>query len=131
MTKQEAKERIKELTRVVNHHRYLYHVLDKQEISEAALDSLKHELSQLESEFPDLRQSDSPSVRIGGKPLPEFKKVTHAVRQWSFDDAFNEEEIRAWDARVKKVGKGSYTCELKIDGRDAGPSGEVWGGGGG
>jgi len=116
VTKQEAKERIKELTRVVNHHRYLYHVLDKQEISEAALDSLKHELSQLESEFPDLRQSDSPSVRIGGKPLPEFKKVTHAVRQWSFDDAFNEEEIRAWDARVKKVGKGSYTCELKIDG---------------
>jgi len=107
---------------VINHHRYLYHVLDKQEISEEALDSLKHELSQLESEFPDFRLADSPSVRIGGEPLPEFKKVTHVVRQWSFDDAFNEEEIRAWDARVKKVGlpaqagTGSYTCELKIDG---------------
>ncbi|HEY4518635.1 MAG TPA: NAD-dependent DNA ligase LigA [Candidatus Paceibacterota bacterium] len=122
MNKQQAKERVRELTRVINHHRYLYHVLDKQEISEEALDSLKHELSQLESEFPDFRLADSPSVRIGGEPLPEFKKVTHVVRQWSFDDAFNEEEIRAWDARVKKVGlpaqagTGSYTCELKIDG---------------
>ena len=116
VNKQEAKNRIGELTRVINHHRYLYHVLDRQEISEAALDSLKHELSQLESEYPGLRQVDSPSARIGGKPLPDFKKVTHTMRQWSFDDAFSEEEIRAWDTRVKKVGTGSYTCELKIDG---------------
>lgn len=116
MDRRDAKDRIKELTRAINRHRYLYHVLDKSEISPEALDSLKHELKQLEEQYPEFVQADSPSLRVGGKPLPEFKKVTHAVRQWSFDDAFSEEEIRKWDARVRKVGMPTYVCELKIDG---------------
>ncbi len=117
-----------ELVRVINHHRYLYHALDKQEISDGALDSLKHELVLLEKEHPDLVQSDSPSLRVGGKALPEFKKVAHTVRQWSFDDVFDEQELRTWEERNLKIltksPKGNpsggigldYVCELKIDG---------------
>lgn len=119
MDKKEARERIKELTKVVNHHRYLYHVLDRQEIPDEALDSLKHELKTLEDEYPDLRLPDSPSLRVGGAPLPEFKKISHAVRQWSFDDAFSGDEMRAWENRNLKLlgtAKPSYMCELKIDG---------------
>jgi len=124
VTKQEAGKRIASLTKAINHHRYLYHVLDKQEISDAALDSLKHELKLLEREYPNLVQPDSPSLRVGGEPLPYFKKVTHKVHQWSFDDAFTPEEIRAWETRNLKIlfPKGypseriEYVCELKIDG---------------
>ncbi|MEK7535860.1 MAG: NAD-dependent DNA ligase LigA [Patescibacteria group bacterium] len=122
MIKRGAKGRISQLSKAINHHRYLYHVLDKQEISDEALDSLKHELSQLEAQYPDLVLPDSPSLRVGGKPLPEFVKVSHQVRQWSFDDAFSPDEIRAWETRNLKllanlgVKPPSYVCELKIDG---------------
>ena len=78
MTKTEAKERIQKLRAEINYHRYLYHVLDRQEISDAALDSLKHELARLEKQFPDLVTPDSPTQRIGGKPLPGFKKIRDA-----------------------------------------------------
>ena len=90
MKKLQAKKRIEELRRVINHHRYLYHVLDRQEISEAALDSLKHELKMLEDEFPAFVTPDSPTQRLGGKPLEKFEKVRHKVRQWSLEDAFSE-----------------------------------------
>jgi len=119
MNKGEVKKRIEQLTDTISKHRYSYHVLDRQEISDAALDSLKHELTQLESEYPEFMQADSPSLRVGGKPLPEFKKVQHNVRQWSFDDAFNEEEIKKWEERNLKIIRNSalsYVCELKIDG---------------
>lgn len=118
-------ERLEKLKKTINHHRYLYHVQDKQEISDAALDSLKRELSDIEREYPELVTSDSPSQRVAGEPLSKFTKVTHEVAQWSFDDAFSEEDIRSFDERVKKFIKqqsGSqpaqinYTCELKIDG---------------
>src|SRR5690606_797433 len=72
--------------------------------------------------FPDLVTPDSPSQRVGGAPLPEFKKVKHEIRQWSFGDVFNEEEARAFDVRTKKsLGLSpseeiEYACELKIDG---------------
>ena len=117
--RQQARERIEQLTKVINHHRYLYHVLDRQEISDSALDSLKYELKTLETEYPDLVRPDSPSLRVGGVALSKFQKVRHEVRQWSFDDAFTEEDIRAWGERVKRAlgGKApTYTCELKIDG---------------
>ncbi len=129
MTKE--RQRIEKLKKAINRHRYLYHVLDKPEISDAALDSLKYELAQLEKKFPEFLTSDSPTQRIGGKPLDEFIKVRHKVRQWSFDDAFSEEEIRDFDERVKRMlvkELGSlaskwkqgfhleYTCEIKIDG---------------
>ena len=117
-------ERLKALKEAIEHHRYNYHVLDKQEISEAALDSLKHELVEIEGRYPELVTPDSPSQRVGGKPLPEFHKVRHVVPQWSFNDAFSPEEIEEFDERVKRflVQKGvadpkpAYTCEHKIDG---------------
>ena len=125
MNKPEAKIRIEKLKKEINYHRYLYHVLDKEEISEAALDSLKHELYVLEQEYSEFITSDSPTQRIGGKPLDKFKKVTHRVRQWSFNDAFDEKEIMDFDNRIRKIlgdlGEDissplDYTAELKIDG---------------
>jgi len=119
LNRAQVRERIGKLKKTINYHRYLYHVLDKQEISDAALDSLKHELYELEWQFPDLVAPDSPTQRVGGEPLDKFVKVRHAVRQWSFEDVFDEEEIEKFDERVKKnireknVG---YVCELKIDG---------------
>ncbi|MBU1159731.1 NAD-dependent DNA ligase LigA, partial [Patescibacteria group bacterium] len=122
--KKDAKKRIDKLRQVINYHRYLYHVLDKQEISDAALDSLKKELQDLEKQYPEFIIFDSPTQRIGGQPLDKFKKVKHKIRQWSFNDAFSEEEIKDFDARLKRflekeIGRKKdleYTCELKIDG---------------
>jgi len=75
MTKEEAALRIKKLVDLINHYRYEYHVLDRQEISEAALDSLKKELFDLETKFPDLIQPDSPTQRVGGKALDKFENI--------------------------------------------------------
>jgi DNA ligase (NAD+) len=123
-------ERLQKLKAAIEKYRYEYHVLDKASISEAALDSLKHELVQIETEYPELITSDSPSQRVAGKPLPEFKKVPHKVPQWSFNDAFSPEEMIEFDARTKRFLKGekgaeksavagkipTYTTEHKIDG---------------
>src|SRR3989344_5734541 len=103
----EIKERLEKLKKTIEHHRYLYHVLDKEEITPAALDSLKHELSEIEGQYPELITSDSPTQRVAGEPLPEFVKVPHKVPQWSFTDAFSEEDIRAFDERVKRFLKGA------------------------
>jgi DNA ligase (NAD+) len=118
-------ERLTKLKSAIEKHRYEYHVLDKQDISESALDSLKNELVQIETEYPELITSDSPSQRVAGKPLDEFKKVPHKVAQWSFNDAFSPEDITAFDGRVnrflsqdttKEKSIPKYVCELKIDG---------------
>lgn len=113
-------ERLEHLKKAIEKYRYEYHVLDKSSISPEALDSLKHELVKIETTYPELVTSDSPSQRVAGKPLPEFKKVKHKVAQWSFNDAFTEEEIREFDARVKRMLGGgvspTYVCEHKIDG---------------
>ena len=119
MTKQQAKERIEKLKKEIDHHRYLYHVLDKSEISPSALDSLKHELHRLEQQFPGLITPDSPSQRVAGQPLPFFKKVSHAVPMLSLEDAFNAAEFSEWSARVAKLTphrKLDFFGELKIDG---------------
>ena len=114
----ETRERAKKLRDTINHYRYLYHVENRSEISEEALDSLKHELAVLEEKYPELVTPDSPTQRVAGKALDEFKKITHVVPQWSFNDAFDEEEMRAFDERVKKIIKTNpeYLSELKIDG---------------
>jgi DNA ligase (NAD+) len=120
----DARDRAEKLRQTIDRYRYLYHVLDKEEISAEALDSLKRELAELEGKYPALITPDSPTQRVAGAPLPEFKKVAHKVAQWSFNDAFTEEDIAAFDERVKKVLKEklgadispSYVCELKIDG---------------
>ena len=124
VTKQEAKERIAYLKKTINRHRYLYHVLDKQEISEEALDSLKKELFDIEAEFPDLITSDSPTQRVAGKPLAQFKKVEHKTRMVSLNDAFSEEDVRAWLERLGNYLESEgvtkrpheFYCDLKMDG---------------
>lgn len=119
MTRAQAKERIDKLIREINHHRYLYHVLDRQEISDAALDSLKNELAKLEQEWPDLLRADSPSQRIGGIALDKFKKVQHSTKILSLVDAFDAQDIKDWEERNEKILKEKvrgYYCELKLDG---------------
>ena len=119
MDKEQVKERIEKLKKVIKEARYSYHVLDKSIMSDAALDSLKHELFGLEQEYPEFITADSPSQRIGGKPLNKFKKIRHTVAQWSFNDVFNESDLRNFDKRMKKelgTQEMNYTAELKIDG---------------
>ncbi|MDD5144690.1 MAG: NAD-dependent DNA ligase LigA [Candidatus Pacebacteria bacterium] len=119
MKKEEAKKRIKKLRETINHHRYLYHVLNKQEISDAALDSLKHELYSLEQQFSDLITPDSPTQRVGGLPLKEFKKVQHSAPMLSIEDVFNEKELEDWQKHIKRIDPGAgleYFLEYKIDG---------------
>lgn len=97
----------------------MYHVEDRQEISDEALDSLKHELYTLEQEYPDLITPDSPTQRVGGEPLPKFTKVTHKVPMRSIEDIFTEEELYSWEEYIKRLIPGertSYFSELKIDG---------------
>lgn len=123
------KERILKLRESIEKHRYNYHVLDKEEISAEALDSLKRELVELENTYPEFVDANSPSQRIAGEPLKEFEKVPHKVAQWSYNDAFTENDMRAFDERVKRFVKDAYgevgtaqvpnptyVCELKIDG---------------
>ncbi len=119
MAKSEAKKRIQKLRKVINYHRYLYHVLDRQEISDAALDSLKHELYQLEEKFPEFITSDSPTRRVGGKALKEFTKVEHKIPMLSIEDIFTEEELKKWEDYLKRLlplTSFEYFSELKIDG---------------
>lgn len=118
MTEAQAKKRIELLKKEVERHRYLYHVLDTQEISDAALDSLKNELVQLEHDFPQFVTSDSPTQRVGGIALDAFEKVPHAKRMLSLNDVFSFEEITSWEERIQKIvpGNTEYFVELKIDG---------------
>ncbi|MFA4833275.1 MAG: NAD-dependent DNA ligase LigA [Patescibacteria group bacterium] len=119
MNKQEIKKRIEKLKKEIDHHRYLYHVFDKTEISDAALDSLKNELFKLEMENPEFITPDSPTQRIGGKPLDKFVKVDHSRPMMSLFDAFSEKDMEDWRERVEKLisgGKFDYYSELKLDG---------------
>ncbi len=122
MIKKETKQRIEKLKNLINHHRYLYHVLDRQEISEAALDSLKKELFDLEQKYPEFITPDSPTQRIGGKPLEKFGKVKHSQPMLSFNDAFSEKDMEDWLERISKLLSSEerkeidFFCELKIDG---------------
>src|SRR3989344_4474270 len=119
MNKSEARERIEKLKLLIDRHRYAYHVLNRLEISEEALDALKHELKKLEDQFPDLVTSDSPTQRVAGRPLSGFKKVTHRVRMLSLEDVFSNEEFSEWFERIKKLQpdeKFSFYVEPKFDG---------------
>ncbi|MCF7794922.1 NAD-dependent DNA ligase LigA [Patescibacteria group bacterium] len=125
MNKGEAKKRIEKLKDEISHHRYLYHVLDKEEISEGALDSLKNELYKLEQAYPNLITADSPTQRVAGKPLDKFEKLSHKERMLSLFDAFSSSDIKDWQERNIKVYKENtgrdidkfeYYCELKLDG---------------
>ena len=118
--KSAAKARIEKLKELINDYRYHYHVLDESIMSEAAADSLKHELSQLEEQYPEFITPDSPTQRVAGKPLDKFQKVTHTSRMISLADVFSESEIRDWVARnYKLVDQGTeftFFTDIKMDG---------------
>ncbi|MDP2790080.1 MAG: NAD-dependent DNA ligase LigA [bacterium] len=120
MTKAEAKTRSLKLREQIDHYRYQYHVLDRSEISDAALDSLKHELQSLEEAYPDLVTADSPTQRVGGEPLAKFQKAPHGVPMLSLNDVFAFDEVEEWQKRVAKLlppgTQPSYFAELKVDG---------------
>jgi DNA ligase (NAD+) len=122
MDKRQAKQRIKKLKEVISYHRRLYHVLDRQEIPDSALDSLKKELFDLEQEFPEFLTQDSPSQRVGGKVLEKFEKIKHLEPMLSFNDAFSEQDVKDWLDRIsklltkKEISNIDFYCELKIDG---------------
>ncbi|WP_103108410.1 NAD-dependent DNA ligase LigA [Brevibacillus reuszeri] len=114
-----AETKIKELAKRIEHHNRLYHEEDRPEITDQEYDQLMRELKELESRFPELASPDSPSLRVGGEPLPFFEKVVHRTPMLSLGNAFNEEEIRDFDRRVRQaVGSQAvrYVVELKIDG---------------
>lgn len=123
MSYKQIRERAAKLRQLIDYHRRLYHEKDAPEITDEAYDSLLSELIQLEKDYPELKTPDSPTGRIGGAPIESFQKVKHSVPQWSFDNVFNEEELKGWEDRVQRIlskaGEKSvinYCAEHKIDG---------------
>lgn len=118
MKKSDAAKRIQKLRALINDYRYNYHVMDTSTMSEAAADSLKHELSQLETLYPDLITPDSPTQRVAGTALDKFTKVKHRTPMISLQDVFNRDEVEAWVSRAQKLLPGAYTyfCDIKMDG---------------
>ncbi|MDB5265239.1 MAG: ligA [Parcubacteria group bacterium] len=120
----ETRTRAKKLREAITNYRAEYHERDESSISPEALDSLKHELAELEAEFPELVTKDSPTQKVAGSVLPSLKKVPHQVPQWSLNDAFSEADVRAFDERVARAltkaehvdVTPAYAVELKIDG---------------
>jgi len=116
---QAVESRIDDLRQTIRHHEHLYYVLDAPELPDAEFDRLMQELKKLEAAHPELITRDSPSQRVGGKPLEGFPKVVHSRPMLSLDNAYNEQELRDWDRRVRESAgseKLEYVCELKLDG---------------
>jgi DNA ligase (NAD+) len=111
-------ERLDELRHLIRYHEERYYVLSDPEIADAEFDALMKELEQLESENPDLITPDSPTQRVGGRPTEAFATVEHAEPMLSLDNAYSEEELRAFDERVRRALGAAidYVAELKIDG---------------
>ena len=120
MNKEEAEKRIEKLRGLINDYRYHYHVLDESIMSEAAADSLKHELAELEAEYPELITPDSPTQRVAGRALDKFEKVTHEKRMISLSDVFSTSEVRDWISRNEKLIPGGkikeFFTDIKMDG---------------
>lgn len=118
MIPNDVRERVDKLRALINEYRYHYHVLDESIMSEAAADSLKHELAQLEEKYPELITPDSPTQRVAGKALDKFKKVAHAERMISLADVFSEDEVREWLDRIAKLGavNPELFVDIKMDG---------------
>ncbi len=131
MIDKKIKIRVEKLRKTIDDYRYRYHVLDDPTVTDAVYDSLMEELRKLEKQYPELQTPDSPTQRIGGKPLDKFQKVKHRLRQWSLDDAFSLGELKDWEERNEKIlakktsgaeykslkkELTNYTVELKIDG---------------
>ena len=115
------KIKAKELRDAIRHHEERYYIHNDPEISDEAFDRLLHELETLEADHPDLITPDSPTQRVAGRPVEGFETVEHVVPMLSLDNAYNDEELKAFDERVRKVaGLGDrvvgYVAEMKIDG---------------
>jgi DNA ligase (NAD+) len=124
-TIKETLDRVSRLRAQIDDLRYRYHVLNDPEVTDAMYDPLMDELRKIEAEHPEFITSDSPTQRVAGKPSEGFEKITHRVPQWSFNDAFDEDDLKDWEERIlkmleKELGERpkdiSYVCELKIDG---------------
>jgi DNA ligase (NAD+) len=115
-----AERQIETLREQLRRHEHLYYVLDSPELTDAQYDALTNQLKALEAEHPELVTPDSPTQRVGGKPKDGFTKVAHSRPMLSLDNAYNEEDLRAWEERVRGGLPGSetvrYVCELKLDG---------------
>lgn len=138
MQKRDIQSRVERLRAEIDRLRYEYHVLDRPQTDDVVYGSLMAELAQLEEQYPEFRSNTSPTMRVGGVALDSFVKVRHKVRQWSFNDVFSFEELRAWETRVSKLWEKnagmknaerdqsgdprsairdiSYCVEVKIDG---------------
>lgn len=120
MDKLTAKNRIEKLKDQIEDLRYRYHVLNDPKVTDDIYESLLRELHKLENEFPEFADPNSPTNRIASKPLDKFKKVSHRARMLSLNDAFGEEEVLAWETRIKRLlspsQKFEYFAELKLDG---------------
>ena len=117
MEKQQAQQRILQLRELLNRYSYQYYVENESEISDFEYDQMMRELETLEGEYPELRTADSPTVRVGGMAESLFTPVTHTVVMESLQDAFSEEELFAFDERVRAVyPQAVYSVEQKIDG---------------
>ncbi|WML50136.1 NAD-dependent DNA ligase LigA [Neobacillus sp. PS3-34] len=113
-----AQSKINDLRNLLNQYGYDYYVLDKPSVPDAEYDRLLRELIELEEQFPELKSSDSPTQRIGGVILEMFEKVEHRTPMLSLGNAFNEQDLRDFDRRIRQIAGDdfSYVCELKIDG---------------
>ena len=125
MTEKDLKNKVERLRAQIDDLRYRYHVLNDPEVTDAMYDGLMDQLRKIEMQYPELIIPESPTQRVAGTPLQKFEKVTHQVAQWSFDDAFSDEDIENWQERnlkflEKEIGRRptdlDYVCELKIDG---------------
>ncbi|MDQ0208433.1 NAD-dependent DNA ligase LigA [Alkalicoccobacillus murimartini] len=119
MDKNLATKQLAELKEKLEKYGYHYYVLDTPIVPDQEYDRLLHELLEIEELYPDLVTDDSPSVRVGGAPLPHFTKVDHRNPMMSLGNAFNEQDLRDFDRRVRQFAGESpvtYICELKIDG---------------
>jgi DNA ligase (NAD+) len=117
--KESLAQRVDDLRKQLEHHEYLYYVLDQPEISDAKFDALMRELREFEEAHPELRTPDSPTQRVGGQPREGFVKVPHSSPMLSLDNALNEQELRDFDTRVRSLLKSEeyeYVAELKLDG---------------
>src|SRR5437588_7107204 len=118
-SKQSVQREIEGLRENIRHHEHLYYVLDQPEISDAEFDALMNQLKVIEKQHPELVTPDSPTQRVGGTPREGFVKVPHSAAMLSLDNAYNFDELRPWDKRVRDlagVEDVEYVCELKLDG---------------
>lgn len=114
---EQIEKRVEELTNILNQANYEYYVLDNPTLTDQEFDKYLRELEELEKEYPSLSKDTSPTKRVGGEVIDKFKKIKHKIPMLSLPDVFNEEEIIAFDERIKKSGfNPEYVCELKIDG---------------